>query len=367
MTPDEPPIRVVMVVPPAATADHDDVLDRAPTLTRVLRELVADPRVVASACCATMNSAAEVYRDGVRYDFVGVERLAAAVAARRPSVVHVHGTGFVRTLRELDKVLPASTAVVVQHHGEPPGPWRNRIGHRLLRGRVDGWLFTGAIHGQADPFRRAGIIRGDDRVFDVLEAASLLTVAPASTASAVALAGDPAVLWVGRLIEPKDPLTAIRAFGFAADRLPRAHLHVLATDRALEAAVRSAIVELGEGSRRVHVHDPVDHAAMRGWYASADVLLSTSRREGSNYSLIEAMTEGSTPVVTGLPSHRAIVGPFLPTFPVGDARAAAELLVGAAVTDRSAVLTWAAHHLSWSTVTEQLVAAYREVLRPLGC
>jgi glycosyltransferase involved in cell wall biosynthesis len=276
--------------------------------------------------------------------------------------VHVHGTGFVRTLAALGSALPRTTTIVVQHHGEPPGPWHNRIRHRALRGRVDGWLFTGADHGQADPFRTAGVIRRDALVSEVLEAGSLLS----QSARPVGLVGDPAVLWVGRLIESKDPLTAIHAFGLAADRVAGAHLHLLATDRTLEASVRASIASLGAASSHVHVWDPVDHAAMPGWYAGADVLLSTSRLEGSNYSLIEAMTEGCTPVVTDLPSHRSIVGAMAPMFAPGDARGAAELLVRTALTDRQAVRAWAGEHLSWAAVVEQLVGIYQEVLRPSG-
>jgi glycosyltransferase involved in cell wall biosynthesis len=227
---------------------------------------------------------------------------------------------------------------------------------------VDGWLFTGADHGQADPFRAAGVIRRGDLVSEVLEAGSLL----APSTQRVDLAGDPAVLWVGRLISLKDPLTAIRAFGLASGRLADAHLHVLATDRTLEATVRASIAELGAASSRVHVWDPVGHATMPDWYAGADVLLSTSRREGSSYSLIEAMTEGCTPVVTGLPSHRSIVGTMVPTFIPGDARGAAELLVRAVDTDPRAVRAWAAERLSWAAVVEQLVATYDQVLRRIG-
>ncbi len=362
MTAHRSPIRVVMVVPPAASDDLDDVLDRAPTLTRTLNELNADGRVEASACCATTREAATLHRGGVRYEFVAADHLLAAVTAQHPEVVHVHGTGFVRTLAALGSALPRTTAIVVQHHGEPPGPWRNRIGHRALRGRVDGWLFTGGDHGQADPFRAAGVIRRNDLVSDVLEAGSLL----GRSVQRVELAGDPAALWVGRLIESKDPLTAIRAFGLAADRVAGAHLHLLATDRTLEARVKASIASLGAASSRVHMWDPVDHAAMPGWYAGADVLLSTSRREGSSYSLIEAMTEGCTPVVTDLPSHRSIVGTVAPMFAPGDAQGAADLLVRAASTDRPAVRAWAEAHLSWAAVVEQLVGIYQQVLRPFG-
>jgi glycosyltransferase involved in cell wall biosynthesis len=146
-----------------------------------------------------------------------------------------------------------------------------------------------------------------------------------------------------------------------ADRLPAAHLHLLATDRTEEAAVRDAIATLGAHGSRVHVHDPVDHAAMTGWYLDADVVLSTSRREGSGYAVIEAMTEGCVPVVTGLPSHRSIVGDVLPTFAPGDAAGAADLLVRAVDVGRDTVRRHAAERLSWSVVVEQLVTVYRQV------
>ncbi len=361
---------MVMVVPPATDLDPADALERTPTLVRTLRELTADGRVEVSACCATTAARATIHDGGWRASFVPAPDLATAVAAERPDVVHVHGTGFVRTLRALDRALPRRTGLVVQHHGEPPGPLRNRLAHRALRGRVDAWAFTGAMHGQAEPFRAAGIVRRRDRVVDVLEAASLLApglLAPgvlAPVTSAV-LDGAPAVLWVGRLIESKDPVTAVRAFGLVADRLPAAVLHLLATDRTEEPAVRAAIAALGALAPRVHVHDPVDHAAMTGWYLAADVVLSTSRREGSGYSLIEAMTEGCVPVVTGLPSHRAIVGDALPTFEPGDVVGAADLLIRAVGVDRDTLRRDAAQRLSWTVVVEQLVGVYRQVLRPI--
>ncbi len=46
---------------------------------------------------------------------------------------------------------------------------------------------------------------------------------------------------------------------------------------------------------------------MSGWYRRADVYFSTSHREGSNYSLIEALGLGCRPVVTEIPSHAAII------------------------------------------------------------
>ena len=65
---------------------------------------------------------------------------------------------------------------------------------------------------------------------------------------------------------------------------------------------------------------------MAGWYRRADVYLSTSHHEGSNFSLIEALGFGCLPVVTSIPSHLAIVKELASTFAVGDAAAAGALI-----------------------------------------
>lgn len=353
-----------MVVPAVAEDEPDRVLDGNPTLVRTLDELAADGRWHVSAVCATDAGpgAVDVVRGEVAYRFEPSDQVAMAVLSEQPDVVHVHGTGFVTTLLQLRKVLPATTGLVVQHHGEPPGGRRQRWGHRLLRGRVDAWLFTGADHGQAQPFVEAGIVPPGARVVDVLEAASLL---PPLDRDPMVLEGSPAVLWVGRLIDDKDPVAAVEAVAAASSRLPDVHLHLLATDRSLEPAVRAAIDRSGTGSR-VHLHPAVQHGAMPAWYAAADVLLSTSRREGSGYSVIEAISAGCAPVVSDLPSHRTIVGDLAPVFPVGDTARAAALLVAAGGIGRDDVLDHAARTLTWDTVVHQLDTVYREVLRPSG-
>jgi glycosyltransferase involved in cell wall biosynthesis len=235
-----------------------------------------------------------------------------------------------------------------------------------VRGRVAAYLFTGAAHGQAQPWIDAGIIRRDARLCEVLEAAALWTP---SAQPPVALEGEPAVLWVGRLIVGKDPLTAVEAVARALDDVPELHLHLLATDRALESAVRARIAADARLVAHVHVHDPVSAAEMERWYRGASVYLSTSHREGSGYSLIEALTCGCAPVVSAIPPHLAILdasgASAVGTFPAGDPAAAARALVQVARLIRRTGepnLNGSRTLLHWNRVAHQLVAAYRSVL-----
>lgn len=352
-------LRVVIVMPPVANLAHEVVLDGWPSVVQQATALRDHAGLEVMVACRTRLAAGIVHRNDVAYHFAASDReLVEDVRQWRPDVVHIHGLGFTRLTIRLGRAVNANTRIVLQHHGEPPGNPRTVLGHRLARRYVDGYLFTGALYGQAQPFIDRGMIARNAKCHEVLEAAGTLPPLAPGAAAPPDLIGTPVVLWVGRLIESKDPLTAIAAFALAARELPEAQLHLIATDRALEVPVCDAIAELGALGKRVHLHDPVARDAMRALYRMADIFLSTSRREGSGYALIEAISEGCVPVATAIPSHRAIVGDLARTFPAGDVAVAADLVVAARSIGRDAVLEHATHTLSWSAVSVQLVGAY---------
>jgi glycosyltransferase involved in cell wall biosynthesis len=270
--------------------------------------------------------------------------------------VHVHGLGWARLIRRLRAV---DAPLLLQHHGEPVFTGRARLGHRAVRRGVAGYLFTGASEGHVQPWIDAGVIAPDARLFEVLEAASTL---PELVGTPVLLPGAPSVLWVGRLIPGKDPVTALDAFELALASLPDAQLHFLATDRELEHVVRSRIERSNSLSNRVHIHPPVPHERMAAWYRGADIYFSTSCHEGANYSLIESLTCGCVPVLTSIPPHRVVAGDVGTRFAVGDASAAARALVNASWTTREPSLERSRIVVSWEHVVGQLVDAYGNVL-----
>jgi glycosyltransferase involved in cell wall biosynthesis len=344
-----------MVMPPVVDAAPKSCVEGWGTVTATVAALHRAGVVTPTVHGRRRTVADSFERDGTRYEFHSSDRaLVSAIRAARPDVVHVHGLGWSRLLLALRAV---DAPVVAQHHGELPFTGRARWGHRLVRAWVDAYLFTGAAFGQERPWIDAGVISDTAKCLEVLEAASLLPDAPV----AAAVTGSPCVLWVGRLIAGKDPLAAIDAF-VKAD-LPHGELHMLATDRALESSVVERIAAAGAVASRIHLHPAVPHDEIGGWYAAADVFLSTSRHEGSSYSLIEAMTLGCVPVVTAIPPHLSIIDEVGRHFPVGDAGAAGAALAVAASMAREPILARGRTALSWGSVAEQLAAAYRSVAR----
>ena len=361
-------MRVALVMPPVSEQTHEVTLDGWPTVVQQAQALHQHGGLEVIVVCRTSLASGVVHREGVEYCFSPSDaELVAAVAQWQPDVVHVHGLGFSRLTLRLGRALHASAAIVLQHHGEPVPRGRTAFAHRVVRRFVDGYLFTGALFGQAKPFVESGMIDEDALCCEVLEAASTLPATNGGESPPIELSGSPTILWVGRLIDSKDPRAAIEAFGIAAaGAMPQAHLHLLATDRTLEPHVRAAIEALGEAGGRVHLHDPAPREAMRAWYQAATIILSTSWREGSGYALVEAITEGCAPVATSIPSHRAIVGDLAPTFSPGDTLAAAALLVAAAQMNAGSARAFAHSHLSWPSVADQLVAAYKSAATHAG-
>ena len=121
--------------------------------------------------------------------------------------------------------------------------------------------------------------------------------------------GVTALLYVGRLEERKDPLTAVRAVLAARSEGAEVKLF-LAGDGPLEAEIaaagRDGIVPLG---RREDVGRLL---------AAADVVVLPSRREGLPYALLEAMAYGLPVVASDIPGNAEAVGPAGVLVPPGD-------------------------------------------------
>jgi glycosyltransferase involved in cell wall biosynthesis len=69
-------------------------------------------------------------------------------------------------------------------------------------------------------------------------------------------------------------------------------------------------------------------------FRAADFYLQTSHREGSGFSLLEALACGATPLVTDIPATRQIIGTVGSLTSVGDSRSLGDAIVAWAARDR---------------------------------
>jgi glycosyltransferase involved in cell wall biosynthesis len=284
----------------------------------------------------------------------------------QPDVFHVHGFGFSEQLAELARLAPQTPILVQDHADRPPRLWHRAAWRRGLR-TAAGVAFC-AVE-QAAPFVRARLVARALPVFEVPESTSRFTPGDRDAARLeTGLDGDPGVLWVGRLDANKDPLTLLEGVRRALPALPGLKLWCCfgSTDRLAEMTAR---IESDPVLRaRVHLLGKVPHARVETLMRAADLYVSASHREGSGYSLIEALACGLTPVVTDIPSFRALTGrgAIGCLWPVGDAVALSRALVDSAAALGPAARARARAHfeqdLSFAAVGRALGTAYRALL-----
>lgn len=175
-----------------------------------------------------------------------------------------------------------------------------------------------------------------------------------------AVSGSPSLLFVGRLVEGKQPLVALDAFEAVQETHPDATLTVCGTGP-LRSDMAAAADRRGlSAAVRFLGHVPYDE--MPAVYRSADLLLLPSRAEGFPRTVLEALASDVPVVVSDLPQVRPVVlGGGGRTAPVGDATAFAEAsraVLSDETLDPAGVVT---DRFDWSTTVESTTARLRSL------
>ena len=327
---------------------------------------------VLQACAHTQGIA----RGSVTYEFLpfGVGAgaradpfmLAERLRELAPDVLHVHGLGFAHDVLKLASLAPDKPILLQDHADRPPRPWRRGS---WRRGFAAASALSFCALAQAQPFRRAGLVHERLRVFEIPECPSRFSTGDQATARTVTgLAGEPCVLWVGHLDRNKDPLTVLAGVSAAARQLPQLQLWCCFSSAPLLAQVRARIAADPDLAGRVHLLGRVPHEHIEQLMRAADLFVLGSHREGSGYSLIEALGCGLVPIVSDIPSFRSLTGGGRvgAVWPCGDPQRLAAALVSLTAQPRAALRAACRAHfeaeLSFPAVGRKLAEAYQELL-----
>jgi glycosyltransferase involved in cell wall biosynthesis len=283
-----------------------------------------------------------------------------------PVVVHFNGLLFPLQLRALRAILPKHVPIVVQHHAEKPWPGLRRFLQRWGLRAADGFFF--AASEVATPWLKQRLILCDQPVYPIMEGSTHFTRKDRASARAVTrLTGNPVVLWVGHLNTNKDPVTVLRGFETVLKLIPTAHLHMIFGTDNLLFVVQELIERSNTLAKSVTLWGSVPHTALEAYYNSADYFVLGSHYEGSGYALAEAMACGVVPVVTDIPSFRAMTdgGRIGACWPPGDCKAFAEALVRvmrlpiAVLSEKAS--RFFEQNLSYSAISHRAIRAYQEL------
>jgi glycosyltransferase involved in cell wall biosynthesis len=284
-----------------------------------------------------------------------------------PDVIHVHGLGFPRHVLALAAFAPGVPIILQDHANCPPRLWRRALWRRAMAAAA-GLAFCAL--GQVRAFARAGLVQPQVRLYEIPESTSRFAPGDRQQARTITgVAGDPALLWVGHLDANKDPLTVLDGISAAARALPRLQLYCCFGQAPLLRAVQDRIANDLQLRERVHLLGRVPHERIEALMRAADLFVVGSHREGSGYSLIEALACGLPPVVTAIPSFRSLTGAGAVgmLWPCNDSLALCQALrsiaAGVGPQMRSTVRAHFEREMSFDALGRRLGAMYEDVLR----
>jgi glycosyltransferase involved in cell wall biosynthesis len=315
-------------------------------------------------------------RNGVSYHFLPFGQGASTGAAGclgellcklAPEVLHVQGLGFARDVIALTAVAPGIPILLQDHASRPPRPWRRPLWRRGLS-VASGVAFCSLR--QAQPFAKVGLIHPRTMVYEIPESTSRFAPGDQEEARrATGLRGNPLVLWVGHLDANKDPLTALEGISKAARALPELQVCFCFGTAPLLRTVQRRIAADPLLRDRVHLLGRVPHERVEQLMRAADLFVVGSHREGSGYSLIEALACGLSPVVTDIPSFRSLTdaGTVGMLWPCGDAHKLCAALMSIASRPQREIREVVRAHfdaeLSFAALGRKLHAMYEDLLQ----
>jgi glycosyltransferase involved in cell wall biosynthesis len=350
---------------------HTEILEQWHSLVDIA-EVVASSGTRVSVIQAAVREDL-ITRNGIDYHFIDIRglevaknrgrRFASLLADIKADVLHAHGLGFVEDAFAVSRCLP-QLPILAQDHADRPPRWWRRPQWRRWCAAISGIAFTAPE--QARPFTRHGLFGPRARLFAIPESSTRFAVGNRDEARAqTGLHGGPCVLWVGHLSPGKDPLTVLDGVARAALRLPGMQLWCAFGNAPLLDEVQARIARDPRLAGRVHLLGKVTHAHVETLMRAADLFVSGSLAESCGYVVLEALACGVTPVVTDIPSFRALIGGSRVgrLWPCGDADRLAEALVDAAASRLSSTQVRAHFDakLSFAAVGRQWADAYAQV------
>ena len=350
---------------------HDEVLEQWHSLVDIA-ELVAAAGTRVTVIQAAVRDD-RLTRNGIDYHFVDISgavgaagrgrRFARLLSEIKADVLHANGLGFAEDAFAVTQCLP-QLPIIFQDHADRTPRWWRRPQWRRWYAAVAGVAFT--ARELALPFTRAGLFEPQMRLFEIPESSSRFTIASRVDArTETGLHGDPCVLWVGHLSAGKDPLTVLEGIARATQKLPGLQLWCAFGSAPLMDEVQQCIARDARLVGRVHLLGKVAHTDVERLMQSADLFVSGSLAESCGYVVLEALACGVTPVITDIPSFRALTrdGNVGHLWPCGDPTRLADALIAAA-SNRPSPECVRAHFdtmLSFKAVGRQWADAYAQV------
>lgn len=316
----------------------EQLLDRYWHVPQLAAALTAQGHAVTAIQAFHRNE--QVHNGGVAFEFVKIasrrnrewnevsrfDDIARKLESCRPDVVHVFGLTLLPLCRAAGHwCVQHGVGLTSSFHGGHPArnPFRRWRQRRALS-RSSAFFFSNEC--AAEEWRGAGMLPDGAQISLAPEVSSPFAGIPKDAArQALGISGNPVLVWAGRLHPMKDPMMVLQGLRLIARAWPDVQLLMAYQSEELLPEIEAFLAGNPALGKRVTLLGALEHSKMETLFSAADFFVHSSHREHGSNVLVEALSCGAIPVVSEIPSLRALtehIGPSL-TFPVGDAAALA--------------------------------------------
>ena len=295
---------------------------------------------------------------------------AGVLGLRSYDIIHVHGVDFFCDYLAATSGLHGIPLVLSTHGGFFHTP-RYRQLKELFFNVITRWSLKRYCMVLASSIN-------DEEIFRPIAGARLHRIDNGVDTSKLANAAsntfNPALIYFGRFSSNKGLSALISTFLSLKKLVPEASLHLVGNDYdgvlpKMQAQISNALIT---GS--IHIYTKVDDTGLRAILNRCSVFVSASEYEGFGLTLVEGMSAGLIPIVSRIPSFKAIIkkaqiGIVLDF--TNHERAACEIAlymdrIKADYAAMRSTANRASHDYSWVQVAKEFYTCYSRILGPEG-
>jgi glycosyltransferase involved in cell wall biosynthesis len=260
-----------------------------------------------------INYEGRLEKNGVLYHFMKLTKkerlfpgkLHRLIKSQNPDVVLIHGMQYPLQVIQLRLALGPKVIIMTQHHADRPFKGLKKQVAQLADRCTNAYLFSSKDI--ASEWITQGIIHKPSKVKEVMPVASVFSPINREAArSKTGVSGHPVFLWVGRLNDNKNPISAVKVFLRYLKLQPEARLYMIYQNDDLLPDINKVLSAEPHYKNNIVLVGKIPHHELLYWFNSADFIISNSYRESGGAAVSEALSCGCIPVITDIDSFRVI-------------------------------------------------------------